>query len=1103
MHVSVGPLLMDSHRPGGEGGESTGTRVDAVGTESLPTPLAASGVTSPEVIPAGTTHDVEDDQSCVSPTSGGAQSRLVVRRICVEKEAARRSRICLQQLESWKNLRVEAWRERVTLLRPEERSASLRSLSVPTRDGREASSEMASPAHFLQTPNDVSDRTLSPLRTSEDCIPGTSCLEKFYEGEVVRAATRRVRQEELERQTQEAAERRRAEEARRRQEREAEARRRMEEMEALRQQEREAQRLLREETVRREEAEEHARRAADRAQEAAAELQRLQQAYGGAKTFNKDALEGLKSREQQVEVLSADMKRLTDANAALRRRIKELEQEIVTARETEAVGSSLMQELQRELAEMRQSNEEKEKALREANLTLQQMQCRTSDSERERRAATSAAEESCRRADELAVQQSEAQDATEALCAELQRCRDDAAQSLMEQAARFEALLTANESAAAASQRQLQRDLAMLRRDYDVLLQERVVERAAMEARSKAQEQEVRRLHEDLVALQKRRDVDTAELAERRRELQVEVARNDEAEQLLRNADTAITTMAARLAEQQKERAEESVQCEGLETGLRNTNHRLQRFNPAVSEQPQPQHQRSFNSDLAALRSSFPRDEGGAGLCDAPEVPVSTSNWDSSALLARGGGLQPVAAHSSHRDVSIGRLDASLDTRLRTLVAEVESAVEVMLSARDHALRWSWREEEQPQQRRQRLNSVSPVTEKTFSEGNRLLAAGCVVKLMEAVTLLDGVLQTVHPASMRAASAAGRSHENGDGPAEHLQRQQQTLRLLMQEMQEAKMSGHRRASAAAVLLYDPLIEPLAKAVVERLDVLLEHLRRGELSCRSHASGTADLDALMVEGDDIAAFASSPPRPPRPVIDSDTEAAAATATAANVNATRQLHSDGGGVGTTPRHTFGFMGGRLQVSNNGTRLQRLVLPGVVDTMTSSALGAVDHRSFLSLQHSAVPPCFEYTIRVGMYCDGLLIGFADRYLQLEGFGPARNSLRYANCYYLHLGRGTLFCPAQGIVDMPYRTFQRAAPASVMEGLPGSSDRDVSATSTFAAVRVGEEVSCSLDTVTHTIRFRRDGVDCGVAFARVSLMRALFPAFEVSSRGCTIEFV
>ncbi|RNF10751.1 hypothetical protein TraAM80_01312 [Trypanosoma rangeli] len=563
--------------------------------------------------------------------------------------------------------------------------------------------------------------------------------------------------------------------------------------------------------------------------------------------------------------------------------------------------------------------------------------------------------------------------------------------------------------------------------------------------------------------------------------------------------------MAARLAEQQKERAEVSVQCEGLESEPRDTNHRLQHANPAVSKQPQPQHQRPFTSDLAALRSSFPRDEDGAGLCAAPEVLASSPNWDSSALLARGAWLQPVAAQSSHRDVSVGpvgRLDASLDTRLQTLVAEVESAVEAMLSARDHALRWSWREEEQPHQRRQRPNSVSPLTEKTFSEGNRLLAARCVVKLMEAVRLLDGVLQTVHPASFRAASTAGRGHEDGDGPVERLQRQQQTLRLLMQEMQEAKIPGRRCASAAAAFLCDPLIEPLAKAVVERLGVVLEHLQRGELFCRSHASGTADIDAVMVEGDDIAVFASSPPRPPLPAVDEDTEAAAAAA-AADVNATRQLHLDGGGVGTTPRHTFGFMGGRLLVSNNGTRLQRMVLPGVVDTMTSSALGAVDHRSFLSLQHSAVPPCFEYTIRVGMYCDGLLMGFADRYLQLEGFGPARNSLRYANCYYLHLGRGTLFCPAQGIVDMPYRTFQRAAPATVMEGLTGSGDRDVSTISTFAAVRVGEEVNCSLDTVTHTIRFRRDGVDCGVAFARVSLTRALFPAFEVNSRGCTIEFV
>ncbi|RNF26243.1 uncharacterized protein Tco025E_01459 [Trypanosoma conorhini] len=1065
MPASVDSPTMTSRRGGGGGEGGIGAGVGAAVSDSVPAPRAALGATPPDTAPAGTPHDVGDYRRGASPTGAGARSRSVVRRICTEEEAARRSRICLQQLESWKNLRVQAWRERVKLLRPEERPASLRSLSVPTRDGREQSSCPPSPTDSPPAPGAVCDLAQGPPPTSEARGPGGSHLEKFYEGEVVRAATRGVRQEELERQAQAAAERRRAEEAQKRHEREAEARRRMEEAEALRQQEREAQRQLRAEALRRAEAEEHARLAAGRAREAAEELQRLQRAYDGVRAANTDAVEGLQLREQQVEVLSADVQRLTDANAALQRRhsserqrqqqrIEELEQEVAAVRQAETAASSWLQELQRELAEVRRSNEEKERALREANALLQQLQRTTGESERQLQAAARAAEEDCRRADALAVQRREAQEAAEALREELRRCRDEAAQSRMDQGARFEALVAANESAAAASLRQLQEDLATLRRSHDALLQERATERAAVEAASEAQRQEIRRLHVDLDEVRRSREADAAELAERRRDLQAEVLRNGEAERLLRKAEAAITTMAARLAEQQQERAEENVRCERLEAALRETTHQLQRANTAVGEQP----------------------------------------------LARGSWLQPEAAQQPRRDFSAGRVDASPDARLRALAAAVESAVEAMLSARDHALRRRRRAEEEPEQR---LSSASPLADKDSSAGNRLLAAKCVVKLMEAVTLLEDVLRAAESAPARAASAAG-SHANDNEPATRLQRQQQTLRLLLQEMQEAAVPGRRRVAAADVLLYDPLVEPLAEAVEERLGALLTPLQRGESPCARHLFGTAAVDAVLVKDDNVTAAASPPPRPPQPLVDAHTEAAAAAA-AADMNATRRLCTNGSGGGATPRHTFGFLGGRLQVSNNGTRLQRLLLPGVVDNMTSSALGALDHRSFLAAQPPGVPPCFEYTIRAGMYCDGLLMGFADRYLQLEGFGSARNSLRHENCYYLHLGRGTLFCPAQGIVDMPYPAFQRAAPVTVAEGLPGSrggGDAGAPAASA-AAVRVGEEVSCSLDTVTQTIRFRRDGVDCGVAFARVSLTRALFPAFEVNSRGCTMEFV
>ncbi|EAN93292.1 hypothetical protein C3747_141g28 [Trypanosoma cruzi] len=1117
MPETTEPSQMHSDLHGGDR-RRDGTHASVVAKESLLPPHVPVSVKSPKKNTVGNSYDVSEEQVCLSPNAD-ARGRSVVRRICAEEEAARRSRICLQQLESWKNLRVNAWRERMTLLRPEERSASLQSFSARTREDYDSSSDLPSLSDSPPCQCDPFNRTLSPPQTSGARAQRSSLLEKFYEGEVMREARRRVRREELERQTQEAAERRKAEEEKRRREREAETRRWMEEMEALRQQEREAQQRLRDELVQREEAEENARRAADRAKGAEERLESVRRAYDGAKASNKDALDGLQLRAQQVEILSTEIQRLKDATEALQhqhtlderrqqRRIEELEHELAAASQREATASNCLRETQRELEELRQSYDEKEKAMRDVNASLRQMQRRTEDNERRLCAATSAAEEEGRRADELALQYKEAQQTMEDLRMELQRCREDATQSLKDQAARFEALIAANESAADAALRQLQTDLAAFRQRYEELRQERVAESAATEAELGAQQQEARRLHDNISELQKRIDADAAELAECRRELQEEILRNDEAERLLRKAAADISAMSAELLELQKERDGGNLRCERLEAVIRDANSQAQRARSAVSKQQPLQNQQPCINDTAALRSLFLRDGRETGLRDLPELPAhATGGHSSSAPQAGTSWLQPVESQASRRDFlarSVGHVDTSPDTRLRSLAAKVDYAVEAMLFAREYALRRPRREEEEQQQQQQQLlTSTSPLREETSRGRDRRLAAECVVKLMEAVTLLNDLLQTVEPITSGDATGVV-GHEKNCRLVKRLRKQRDMLHLLLEEMRDVDTSGRRRMASAAVLRCDPLTEPLATAVAERLGTVLERLQSGEPSRTSHSTGHAGGDAGILKGDKITSFTSPSPRIPRGVKnDDDCEVAA------NGSATRQLYVNGGIRGPNPRHTFGFTGGRLQVSNNGTRLQRLLLPGVLDTMTVSALGALDHRTILTAQQSAAPSCFEYTIRVCMHCDGLLVGFADRYLPLEGFGPAQNSLRYTNCYYLHLGRGTLFCPAQGMVDVPYRAFQRAVPGiTTNEPLSHCNNNNDGATTNTtnnnaAAVRIGEEISCSLDTVTQTIRFRRDDVDCGVAFERVSLNRSLFPAFEVNSRGCTIEFV
>ncbi|EKF38162.1 hypothetical protein MOQ_001631 [Trypanosoma cruzi marinkellei] len=1122
MSKTIEPPLTHSDRHDGDRIRDE-THANVVAKESLLPPHVPLSVTSPKKNTVGDSQDVSEERVCVSPNAD-ARGRSVVRRICAEEEAARRSRICLQQLESWKNLRVKAWRERMTLLRPEERSASLQSFSVRTREDHESSSDLPSLSDSPPCPFDPFNRTLSPLQTSAARAPHSSLLEKFYEGEVMREARRRVRQEELERQTQEAAERRKAEEEKRRREREAETRRWMEEMETLRQQEREAQQRLRDELVQREEAEENARRAADRAKGAEERLESVRRAYDGAKASNKDALDGLQLRAQQVEMLSMEIQRLKDATEALQhqhkldeqqqqRRIEELEHELAAFRQREATASSCLRETKCELEELRQSYDEKEKSMQDVNASLRQMQRRTEDNERRLCAATSAAEEEGRRADKLALQCREAQQTIADLRVELQRCREDATQSLKDQAARFEALIAANESAADAALRQLQTDLAAFRQRYEELRQERAAESAAAEAELGAQQQETRQLHDNISVLQKRIDADAAELAGCRRELQEEILRNDEAERLLRRAAADISALSSGLLELQKERDEGNVRCERLEAVVRDANSRPQRARSAANKQQPPQNQRPRINDAAALRSLFSRDERATGLCDLPGLSAhATGRHSSSASQAGTNWLQPVESQASRRDFSArsaGHVDTSLDERLRSLAAKVEYAVEAMLFAREYALRRS-RKEEEEQQLQQCLTSTSPLRDEASRGRDRRLAAECVVKLMEVVTLLNDVLQSVEPITLGDATGDV-GHQKNSRLAEHLRKKREMLQLLLEEMRGEDTLGRRRMASAAVLLCDPLTEPLATAVAERLGMVLERLQPGEPPRTSHSTGYAGGDAGVVKGDNITSFTSPPARIPRGVKNDDDEDCEA---AANGSAMRQIHMNGGIREPIPRHTFGFTGGRLQVSNNGTRLQRLLLPGVLDTMTVSALGALDHRTVLTAQQSAAPSCFEYTIRVCMHCDGLLVGFADRYLPLEGFSPAQNSLRYTNCYYLHLGRGTLFCPAQGMVNVPYRAFQRAAPGTTTkeplshchnnnDGTTSNTTANINNTSHAAAVRIGEEITCSLDTVTQTIRFRRDNVDCGVAFERVSLTRSLFPAFEVNSRGCTIEFV
>jgi hypothetical protein len=168
----------------------------------------------------------------------------------------------------------------------------------------------------------------------------------------------------------------------------------------------------------------------------------------------------------------------------------------------------------------------------------------------------------------------------------------------------------------------------------------------------------------------------------------------------------------------------------------------------------------------------------------------------------------------------------------------------------------------------------------------------------------------------------------------------------------------------------------------------------------------------------------------------------------------------------RHTLARYSVKLKASHD---LLKLTKPAgtTIEMSNTSALGAIGFRLGSGV-HS-------YTVRIGPNSSRLLVGFADWNLPLDGYC---NSLKYNGCYYLHLGNGTLWAPDQGIERKAY-TYEAVGTA------------------------VGTLLKAVIDTNNRTIGFVWDDVNLGIAFRNVTLTRTLYPAFEVFSNGCSIEFV
>ncbi|CUG92157.1 unnamed protein product [Bodo saltans] len=166
----------------------------------------------------------------------------------------------------------------------------------------------------------------------------------------------------------------------------------------------------------------------------------------------------------------------------------------------------------------------------------------------------------------------------------------------------------------------------------------------------------------------------------------------------------------------------------------------------------------------------------------------------------------------------------------------------------------------------------------------------------------------------------------------------------------------------------------------------------------------------------------------------------------------------------RHTFARYSERLKVSQESTRLTKI--SGGMEMSNTSALGAVGFRLNSGIHF--------FAIRIGANCSRLLVGFADWNLPLDGYC---NSIKYPACYYLHIGNGTLWAPDQKVERKAY-TYESI----------GSS--------------VGGVLQCIVNTNDRSISYIFNEMNLGIAFRNVNLSRTLYPAFEVFSNNCTVEF-
>ncbi|KAG8343407.1 hypothetical protein TRVL_05761 [Trypanosoma vivax] len=1006
-------------------------------------------------LPARGETEGRQEQPPISSASG-RRSLSAARRICIEKEAAQRSQIYLQQLESWKELRVAAFQVLFVSLPSGARSTSSRSVSSGPRwgggchfNGSSGNDSLLQTASCLHAPlhgrcrSGASAPSTARSLTAEPASPQFP-PEQCYEYETQWALRRSHC-------LQEQGNFRREEDH-------------LNEIVALRDQLHKTQQQLQEACALQENAAEEGRIATERVEVLTKQVSALEDTLKSVTAASKESMDSLRIREQQMDALSSEVRRLKDENSALmeqkavsegafKQQVQELEVALADVKERESVANGRLQSVRDELKDAQRVVEAQKSALRESSLKTNLMEQKLEEVNRQLTDVTRISNKERDLARQQAIMHVKELEESRAKLYELQQRYEEEIEELKGQVALSRDVAESTRVSGVDTTIQQENGVSSRYQCVGDARQLCIVEDVEISAESSVKEGKnaqllsaVKKARQEMLSREEHyhKSANTACGLSR-----LNFANEDkEIELMLRDARREFKELCLSFSEVQKERDEECARRERAEAALCDLQEQVRRSLSLVADSSTT-HDTVLNTNgIAGCSITRGREEVDAReILGGPFFPIRARCSPLTPKRSCGSSL----FSGNEMDELVLSIRKTIEVRVQQMEVCLSDAVAALLCIRECVVHGQQGRSQQTGHPFQTLDDpLSGASKKS------------VVKLLEAVSAVSAT-RSLFEVFSQVSGLEVLSQLVDKRFVKVLCERRHSVRVLVQEL-TCKENRYGFDSVSDHLPDNSLLLSLSSMLDASVNSMIS------MGC---ARGSEDDPAQSPQY--------------RPVLGAGSLVRVDKAESGLKSPLGQhlQPSDHRDV-SRYSHTVGVAGGRIEVSQSGKLLRRLLLPSIVDIMSCSALGSVSHNGLLAVEEEGtfVSPnsvsCFSYSVRVGVHCSDVLIGFADSQLPLEVFAPVLNSVTYTGCYFLHLGRGTLYCPLYGLVDMPYPAFSSRGP-----------------------VQTGEEIRCVLDTAMGTIHFWRGDVDCGLAFEHVSLRQPLFPAFELNSRGCEVELL